>query len=871
MTTEDHLDHSTFARRTVEHVRRGTPVFPVGANKRPLEVGGFHRATTDRDQIERWTREHPAAGVGLPTGEITGCVVLDVDVKTDGPESLRDLEAAQGSLPDTVRVLTPAGGTHLYFAYPPNVDKVPNSASKVGRGLDVRGDGGYVVAPPSPGYQWDAGAHPDDRDLAPVPDWLLALMLAPPERTSSVSRAEPIREGERNSTLASLAGTLRRPGMTAEAIEAALLVENERRCDPPLPDDEVRKIARSISRYPAADGEHGDAAPAIAPVPFPVAVIPAPLRGLIEEGAKAHGVPPDFIAVPLLALAGGAMGRSHGIEIKPGFVEFPHLWVAIVAPPGTGKTPAQATARRAIDELQDDARDRYEQDLADYEAAQAELAEWHASKKGDRGPKPEISAKPRIEAVFTTDATTEAIAAALQVSPGFTFIRDELVGWVKSYDAYRSGRGGDRQTWLSMWSAQPIKVDRKGADPIYVTKPVVSVVGGVQPAMLAQLAEEAGRQDGFIERILFAYPAAHPAPWTEAFVRKATHEAVIEVFRALRSSGAAEDLEGERVFLSADAKELWVSWYNENQGMIDGMPGLLAGVYAKLPTQLARLALILHGWTYPKDPAGHRVSAETMSAAIDVAEYFRAHAHRVMAAFGSPAITKRGGLVARCYRVLAKTPGEWVRSSTLHRALGASVPATERESALQELQRMDMVEHRVVPAEGGRGRPAKEWRAVTTNAENADNPGGALLGALGAFVAPGVRGAAVSAERIIAEMRAAGIQLSVRGDKIRAWPASALPDELRARIVTEKDAILDALLAQCQVCAAPVDAYLPDGTPVCDRHNLPLVQAAAAAGGRVLSDAEARACTARGSRRVNLLGRATNANVRRATMRERNA
>ena len=594
-------------------------------------------------------------------------------------------------------------------------------------------------------------------------------MLAPPERISSESTAEPIREGERNSTLAPLAGTLRCPGMTAEAIAAALLVENERRCDPPLPDDEVRKIARSIARYSAADSRDTTPARAIAPVPFPVAVIPAPLRSLVEEAAAAHGVPPDFIAVPLLARAGGAMGRSHRIEIKPGFVEFPHLWVAVVAPPGTGKTPAQATARRAIDELQDDARGRYERDLAE-----AELAEWHAAKRSDRGRKPEIRAKPRMEAVFTTDATTEAIAAALQVSPGFTFIRDELVGWVKSYDAYRSGRGGDRQTWLSMWSAQPIKVDRKGADPIYVTKPVVSVVGGVQPAMLAQLAEEAGRQGEFLERILYSYPDAHPASWTEASVRQATQQAAIDVFRALRPDQPAgeliEESGKERVHLSAAAKALWVTWYSGNAARIEGAPGLLAGVYSKLSVHLARITLILHCWTHPRNPPDHRVSADTMNAAIDLAEYFRAHAHRVMAEFGVAPVLPHGGLATRCLRVL-RDAGDWVTGTELNEALGGHVPAAQYENALRELARLNLVQSTTAPAQGARGgRPRKLWRV------RAEKP----------------------------DLRPNG----------RVSPVSPVsPQGLR---VAKMPAIVEAVRTQCQVCGAPVAAYLPDGTPVCD-------------------------------------------------------
>ena len=81
-------------------------------------------------------------------------------------------------------------------------------------------------------------------------------------------------------------------------------------------------------------------------------------------------------------------------------------------------------------------------------------------------------------------------------------IRDELVGWVKSMDQYRSGRGADRQFFLSVWSRQPIKVDRKGAKPILVSNPCLAVVGGIQPDLLPELADAAQREDGFLDRLL---------------------------------------------------------------------------------------------------------------------------------------------------------------------------------------------------------------------------------------------------------------------------------------------------------------------------------------------------------------------------------
>ena len=247
--------HPTFAHLADEHLRRGTPVFPVGRDKRPFETGGFHRATTDPAHIARWSLRYPAAGVAIPTGRPTNRVVLDVDLATGGRESFYDLQAQHSPLPDTVRCATPSGGFHLYFAYPPGVDRVPGSAGKIALGLDIRGDGGYAVGPPSAGYIWDVAGHPDDLPLAPLPHWLTGLIRATAKPVSDASPHGPIPAGARNATLASFAGTMRRRGITVQAIEAALLTENRLRCQPALDEDEVRRIATSIGRYePGADG-----------------------------------------------------------------------------------------------------------------------------------------------------------------------------------------------------------------------------------------------------------------------------------------------------------------------------------------------------------------------------------------------------------------------------------------------------------------------------------------------------------------------------------------------------------------------------------------------------------------------------------------
>ena len=152
-------------------VALGLPVFPCDARKRPLTQHGFKDATADPAAIHRMFANPAAVMIGMPTGEVTGLVVIDVDVK-DGRPGQAWLDASGALLPMTRVVQTASGGLHLYFRWPDQ--SIRNSASKLAPGIDVRGDGGYVIVPPSPGY-----VVLDDLPPAEIPDWLLTVLQPP--------------------------------------------------------------------------------------------------------------------------------------------------------------------------------------------------------------------------------------------------------------------------------------------------------------------------------------------------------------------------------------------------------------------------------------------------------------------------------------------------------------------------------------------------------------------------------------------------------------------------------------------------------------------------------------------------------------------
>jgi putative DNA primase/helicase len=267
------------AETAAGYARRGWAVIPLhtpeqgvcscgkaacgSPGKHPRTMTGLKGASADPAQVARWWSMWPEANIGIVCGAVSGLVVLDVD-GPEGEESLKALEAAIGPLPETVEALT-GKGRHLYFAHP-SVEIRP-SAGVLGPGLDVRGDGGYVVGPPSlhytgRRYEWEVAHHPDDMDPAALPEaWVLKLKADKPKKARTTDPGETIPEGRRNDTLTSKAGSMRRAGFSADEILAALLTMNEQRCDPPLEIREVETIARSVARYEPAPQTEANAKP----------------------------------------------------------------------------------------------------------------------------------------------------------------------------------------------------------------------------------------------------------------------------------------------------------------------------------------------------------------------------------------------------------------------------------------------------------------------------------------------------------------------------------------------------------------------------------------------------------------------------------
>lgn len=242
------------------------------AGKHPLAKlapRGLTNATAQEHIVRHWFTAAPYANVGLATG---GVVVLDVDPRHGGDESLRALEAEHGPLPETCRALTGGGGEHIFFRPPEGVE-IRNSAGDSGGlapGLDVRGEGGYIVAPPSlhvsgRSYEWSVDHHPEEVAPAAMPAWLVQALQKPSGgagRDPSVWRqlvTDSVHEGGRNSAVTRLTGHLLRRYIDAEVAHELVQAWNLARCRPPLKPEEVTKTVASVARreMKRREAQHG--------------------------------------------------------------------------------------------------------------------------------------------------------------------------------------------------------------------------------------------------------------------------------------------------------------------------------------------------------------------------------------------------------------------------------------------------------------------------------------------------------------------------------------------------------------------------------------------------------------------------------------
>jgi hypothetical protein len=457
--------------------------------------------------------------------------------------------------------------------------------------------------------------------------------------------------------------------------------------------------------------------------PFPVEVLPEPIRGFVIAAANAIGCDTSFAALPLLVALASAIGLTRKLQLKRGWFAPAILWGAVIGESGTAKTPAFKLVMRPVWERQRLAFERYKAAMKQYEI---ELAEWEARKRdkhatGGPGEKPK---EPSAERCVISDITQQALAPILLDNPrGVLLARDELSAWTGSFDQYTKGKGGasaDAANWLSMHSGESIVVDRRTGVPrtIFVPHAAVSVVGGIQPGILKRALSTEHRESGLAARLLLAYPPRKAKRWTEADVDPAAEEALARLFNRLFELKQTVSKTGDTipvtVWLSPDAKRSWIAYYNTHAREQTEQTGDLSAAWSKLEEYAARLALVIHfirwGADDPTLTGETTLDDASMRAGITLAKWFKNEARRVYAMLSETDVERDDR------RLL-----EWIERK------GGSVTAREvqqgcrwlkepgaAESALEKLVKDGRGIWEAIPA-GQRGQPTRHFRLSTVS------------------------------------------------------------------------------------------------------------------------------------------------------------
>lgn len=416
---------------------------------------------------------------------------------------------------------------------------------------------------------------------------------------------------------------------------------------------EQRDAAEPETLYKLIEDLVRDASPTIGGVedtaipsfePFPVDVLPEPIRTFVSASSLAIGCDPSFVALPLLAVLAAMIGNTTRIQLKRGWTEPATLWTAVVGESGTLKTPAFKLVMKPLRDLQAKMLQDHEQAMADFERQVVEydrdLSAWKRKKDGGEPPdKPEFPMPSRL---VVSDTTVEALAPILLANPrGVLLARDELAGWLGSFDRYAQGKGSDASHWLSMHGGESLIVDRKTGPnrTIYVPRATVSITGGIQPGTLSRGLVTEHRESGLAARLLLSWPPRMPKRWTEADIDSKLQEDLATIIQRLFELKPRFDdeveFEPELARLAPDGKEVWIEFYNQHaQEQVD-LDGDLSAAWSKLEGYAARLGLIVHlvRWA-ARDPTLEdvdEVDAVSVGAGVQLSRWFGREAKRVYA------------------------------------------------------------------------------------------------------------------------------------------------------------------------------------------------------------------------------------------------
>ena len=536
------FNEKDFLNTALQYAKLNLKTFPVKyQGKTPLCDGGFKAATKEPEQIKGWSKQFSQFNLAMPTGHENGIFVVDIDGK-DGFKSLEILENKFGKL--NAPSASTGKGKHLYFKYPTDIH-IKNSVKKISSGIDIRGEGGYVVVPPSihengNKYSWE-NTNLQDISFPEAPQWLLNLIENPPETKlelqNLLDKIANAPEGERNQTLLENSRYILNYLSKHKEIDPDETVKKmfEVAQKNGLPEKEIQKTIQNTLTFlnKVEDNKliQSDFKELDMSIIYEKNIQDAPKMDLsmfkelskwISDTAESTNTPVDYVAFSLLAAASGIIGLSRSVSPWINFEEYPCLYMGIVGNPSMGKTPALSPIKKLLNEVEQRRKKDYLQAKKKWEGKKKQVeyayAQWEKSVK-DNANNPNfilpdeaiIPQKPQNYRFVFGDITQESLVQQLENNiKGAIVFRDELSGWLGAMNKYKFGNS-DSHFWLECYVGNSYTADRvKFADnQINIPHLLVSIFGSIQPRKVVEGFLNT-TEDGLVSRFIWAYPAPIP-------------------------------------------------------------------------------------------------------------------------------------------------------------------------------------------------------------------------------------------------------------------------------------------------------------------------------------------------------------------------
>lgn len=444
----------------------------------------------------------------------------------------------------------------------------------------------------------------------------------------------------------------------------------------------------------------------------------------LTRQAKGKSTPVDYVGSTLLVCASTIIGNARWVSPWESWKEPPHLWAALVGKPSSGKSPGMDPVLDLIRKIEAEQAEGHVEALRQFEAnsiaAKHIRDEWEKDVKAaasegypppakpDRAIEPLRPSRPRIR---VSDATPEALMNVIAGQPkGVVSVRDELSGWLGSFNRYSGGDGGDRAFWLEAWGGRPYVIDRvKNGEPITISNLSASVLGGIQPDKLASTLLK-GDDDGLTARFMYFWPDPVPQERPEEFYES---NDALNAFKALYRLGMATDDHGNAVPVTVPLTEEAAAFFHEWRVMHrdNESDSALLSWWGKMPGVCLRLAITFEGlWNSAEGKLlGHVSKAAIEAATVMIDDYLKPMAAR---AFGNSVLTNKECNAAILAKRILKMGLDRINTREISRGSGTPTlrKADDIRAAIDLLEETDWLRSDSCRSGGNNGRGSGDYK-----------------------------------------------------------------------------------------------------------------------------------------------------------------